>query len=143
MGMTSLHDLSSPYFAKNRPCLKGNANRMENEIKFFISYPEVPLSLYKGNANRMENEIIFLFLILRCRLLYTEVIIIFNMKSKVCFFINIFIKQSAQVPHSMSVIPFPTNELFYSPTDIIYSPTDITESHRSFLRTIGLFIRGI
>ena len=32
---------------------------MENEIKFFISYPEVPLSLYKGNANRMENEINF------------------------------------------------------------------------------------
>ena len=32
---------------------------MENEIIFFISYPEVPLTLYKGNANRMENEIIF------------------------------------------------------------------------------------
>ena len=30
---------------------KGNANRVENEIKFFISYPEVPLSLYKGNNN--------------------------------------------------------------------------------------------
>ena len=40
-----------PYFAKNRPCLKGNANRMENEIKFFISYPEVPLTLYRGNNN--------------------------------------------------------------------------------------------
>ena len=100
MGMTSLHDLSSPISQKNRPCLKGNANRMENEIIFFISYPEVPLTLYKGNANRMENEIIFLFLILRCRLLYTEVIIIFNMISKVCFFINIYIKQSAQVPHN-------------------------------------------
>ena len=51
MGMTSLHDLSSPILQKNRPCLSGNANRMENEIKFFISYPEVPLTLYRGNNN--------------------------------------------------------------------------------------------
>ena len=54
------------------------------------------------------------------------------MISKVCFFINIFIKKSAQVQHSMSVIPFPTDELFYSPTDIIYSPTDFTDLHRCF-----------
>ena len=60
MGMTSLHDLSSPILQKNRPCLS-------------------------GNAKRMENEIFFLFLILRCRLLYTEVIIIFNLISKFCF----------------------------------------------------------
>ena len=51
MGMTSLHDLSSPILQKNRPCLKGNANRKENEIKSFISYPEVPLTLYRGNNN--------------------------------------------------------------------------------------------
>ena len=35
---------------------KGNANRVENEMNSFISYPEMPLTLFKGNANQVENE---------------------------------------------------------------------------------------
>ena len=40
---------------------KDNANRAENEINIFISYPEMQLILSKDNANRAENEINNLF----------------------------------------------------------------------------------
>ena len=34
---------------------KDNANREENEMNLFISYPEMQLILCKDNANRMQN----------------------------------------------------------------------------------------
>ena len=36
---------------------KDNANREENEMNLFISYPEMQLILCKDNANRENNEI--------------------------------------------------------------------------------------
>ena len=46
--------------------LKDNANRAENEINTFISYPEMQLILSKDNANRIQCKTnLFNFVLLK------------------------------------------------------------------------------
>ncbi len=53
---------------------KDNANRAENEINIFISYPEMQLILSKDNANRIQCKTnLFDFVLLRCSLSYPKI----------------------------------------------------------------------